>query len=295
MDSTTKPITNMEFKGPKAKISSGLFLIKLCRNFFLVTIIAISVLPFIWILISSFKTNAEILDSALAVPSNWSFDGYINAFKLSPLHKFYINSLVVSISSTALNVFFVGMAAYVLARFDFRFKNGILLLLSLSLLLPMTSLIHPVYMTIKKIGLYDTKMGLILVYTALGLPSSLYILRSYFLSIPKSIEEAAYMDGAGFFRTYVKIIMPIAKPGLATAAVLQFLLAWNEFLYAVVLTNSQSNRTIPVALSYFTSQFSYNYTAMFAAIVMVSIPSIVAYVILQEQVVSSLTAGSVKG
>jgi len=290
-----KAVKELNVQEPKIKKDPKLIVLKILRNIFLFIIIAISVLPFIWIFISSFKTNAEILDSALTVPAHWSFDGYINAFKLSPLHKFYLNSLIVSISSTVLNVFFVGMAAYVLARFEFKFKKGILLVLSLSLLLPMTSLIHPVYMTIKKIGLYDTKMGLILVYTALGLPSSLYILRSYFLSIPKSIEEAAYVDGAGFFRTYVEIIIPIAKPGLATAAVLQFLLAWNEFLYAIVLTNSQSNRTIPVALSYFTSQFSFNYTAMFAAIVMVSIPSLVAYVVLQEQVVSSLTAGSVKG
>lgn len=293
--STAKAVTDMSCRKSKEKGRSGFFLLKLLRNLFLLIIIGISVLPFIWILVSSFKTNAEILESALTLPSNWSFEGYINAFKLSPLHKFYINSLIISISSTLLNVFLVGMAAYVLARFEFKMKNGILLILSLSLLLPMTSLIHPVYMTIRKIGLYDTKIGLILVYTALGLPSSLYILRSYFLSIPKSIEEAAYVDGAGFFRTYVEIILPIAKPGLATAAVLQFLLSWNEFLYAVVLTNSQRNRTVPVALSYFTSQFSFNYTAMFAAIVMVSIPSIIAYVILQEQVVSSLTAGSVKG
>jgi raffinose/stachyose/melibiose transport system permease protein len=182
-----------------------------------------------------------------------------------------------------------------LARFEFRFKNALLLLFSVTLLLPMTSLIHPVYMVIRKLGLYDTKLGLILVYTALGLPTTLYILRSYFLSIPRSIEEAAYVDGAGFFRTYISIIIPVAKPGFATAAVMQFLLAWNEFIYAIVLTNTQNNRTIPVALSYFTSQFSFNYTALFAAIFMVSIPSIIIYILLQEQVVSSLTAGSVKG
>ncbi|HYE84159.1 MAG TPA: carbohydrate ABC transporter permease [Clostridia bacterium] len=268
---------------------------RVLSNIFLVFIILISVIPFVWIFLSSFKTNAEILESALSIPSHWSFDGYISAFKLSPLHKFYVNSIIVSLFSTAANVFFVGMAAYVLARFEFRFKNAILLLFSVTLLLPMTSLIHPVYMVIRKLGLYDTKLGLILVYAALGLPTTLYILRSYFLSIPRSLEEAAYVDGAGFFRTYVSIIIPVAKPGFATAAVMQFLMAWNEFIYAIVLTNTQNNRTIPVALSYFTSQFSFNYTALFAAIIMVSIPSIVIYILLQEQVVSSLTAGSVKG
>lgn len=285
--------TVVPYRAPRRKIN--ITAARVLSNVFLVIILLVSVIPFIWVFISSFKTNAEILGSALSLPSHWSFDGYISAFKISPLHKFYLNSIIVAVSSTVANVFFVGMAAYVLARFEFRFKNLILLLFSVTLLLPMTSLIHPVYMVIRKIGLYDTKLGLILVYTALGLPTTLYILRSYFLSIPKSIEEAAYVDGAGFFRTYVSIIIPVARPGFATAAVMQFLMAWNEFIYAIVLTNSQSNRTIPVALSYFTSQFSFNYTALFAAVLMVSIPSLIIYILLQEQVVSSLTAGSVKG
>ncbi|WP_432666800.1 carbohydrate ABC transporter permease [Wukongibacter baidiensis] len=290
---TSKAIVKQKNQNSPDKASESF--LKILRNIFLAVVILISIVPFLWVLISSFKTNSEILESALSLPKSWTFDGYINAFKLSPLHKFYINSIIVSLSSTALNVFIVGMSAYVLARFQFRFSKTINLILSLSLLLPMTSLIHPVYMTIKRMGLYDTKAGLILVYTALGLPTTLYILKSYFLSIPRSIEEAAYIDGAGFFKTYLKIMIPIAKPGFATAAVLQFLLSWNEFLYALILTNSQNNRTIPVALSYFTSQFSFNYTALFAAIVMVSIPSIIIFVILQEHVVDSLAAGSTKG
>ncbi|SKA91148.1 carbohydrate ABC transporter membrane protein 2, CUT1 family [Caloramator quimbayensis] len=262
---------------------------------FQLIIVAISILPIVWIFFSSFKTNGEILNSSLSLPKHWNFYGYINAFKISPLHKFYANSIIIAVTSTILNVFFVGMASYVIARFNFKFKKVILITLSLSLFLPMTSLIHPVYMTINKIGLYDTKAGLILVYTALGLPTTLFLLNSYFLSIPKDIEEAAYIDGAGFFRTFIQIIVPVARPGFATAAVLQFLLSWNEFLYAIVLTNSKENRTIPVALSYFTSQFSFNYTSLFAAIVMVSLPSIILFALMQEQVVSSLTAGSVKG
>lgn len=262
---------------------------------FQLIIVAISIFPLVWIFFSSFKTNGEILNSSLSLPKHWNLYGYINAFKISPLHKFYANSIIIAVSSTILNVFLVGMASYVIARFNFKLKKTILIILSLSLFLPMTSLIHPVYMTIKKIGLYDTKAGLILVYTALGLPTTLYLLHSYFLSIPKEIEEAAYIDGAGFFRTFIQIIVPVARPGFATAAVLQFLLSWNEFLYAIVLTNSKENRTIPVALSYFTSQFSFNYTSLFAAIVMVSLPSIILFALMQEQVVSSLTAGSVKG
>ena len=159
----------------------------------------------------------------------------------------------------------------------------------------MTALIQPVYLLIKNLGLYNTKAGLILVYSSLGLPTTLFIMRSFFISIPRSMEEAAYIDGSGFLNTFLNIALPITKPGLATAAILQFLMAWNEFLYALVLTSAKNSRTLPLALNYFVAQFSFNYTAMFAAIVVIIIPSIIIYILLQEQVVGSLTAGSVKG
>ncbi len=187
------------------------------------------------------------------------------------------------------------MAACAVARFSFKAKGFIVNMLSVSLLLPMVALIHPIYTIIGKMGLYNTKSYLIFVYMALGLPTTLFIMRSYFLSIPSSIEEAAYIDDSSFINTYLKIVLPIAKPGLASAAVLQFLMAWNEFLYALILTKDENSRTLPLALNYFKSQFSLDYGAMFAAIVVVIVPSIIIYVLLQEQVVDSLAAGSVKG
>lgn len=270
-------------------------IIPILKYTFLIIITIIAVVPFIWVLMSSFKTNGEILESALSFPKQFNFQGYLDAFKTSPLLSYYLNSIIIALTGTFLNAFLVGMAAYVLARFNFKLKKPIFIILSLSLLLPFTALILPTFMIVKKIGLYDSRFGLIVVYMSLGLPTTLYILRSYFLSIPKSIEEAAYIDGAGFFKTFVQIIIPIAKPGFATAAVLQFLLCWNEFLYALVLTNSKSVRTVPLAINYFLSQFSFDYRALFAAIVIINIPSILSFIFLQEQVVDSLAAGSVKG
>lgn len=264
------------------------------KYLFLLIIVIIALAPVVWVILSSFKTNAEILGSGISLPSHWNFSGYIAAFKMAPLYLYFGNSLFIAIISTILNVFLVAMASYVIARFKFRFKNIIVIILSSSMMLPMTALIHPVYMVVKSSGLYNTKTGLIVVYSALGLPMSLLILRSFFLSIPKSLEEAAYIDGTGFLKTYLKIILPVSKPGLASAAVLQFLLAWNEFIYALVLTSSNKCRTLPLSLSYFTSQFSFNYTAMFAAITVAVIPSIIVFAVFQEQVIGSLTAGSVK-
>ena len=262
---------------------------------FMALCVLVALFPIVWVVLSSFKTNREILSNGLQLPSTFSFSGYKQALEMAPILKFFVNSLIVSFASTALNVFILAMAGYVFAKKKFRFKNLIFGILSLSMVIPSTALMSPVYTVITKLHLYDTKMALILVYTALNMPISLMILRSAFAAIPTELEEAAYIDGAGFFRTFWLVMMPCAKGGLASAAVLAFLGSWNEFKFALLLTSSTSTRTLPLSLSYFTSQFSFNYTAMFAAITIAVLPSIIVFSIFQEQVCSSLTAGSVKG
>ena len=262
---------------------------------FMALCVLVALFPIVWVVLSSFKTNREILSNGLQLPSTFSFSGYKQALEMAPILKFFVNSLIVSFASTALNVFILAMAGYVFAKKKFRFKNLIFGILSLSMVIPSTALMSPVYTVITKLHLYDTKMALILVYTALNMPISLMILRSAFAAIPTELEEAAYIDGAGFFRTFWQVMMPCAKGGLASAAVLAFLGSWNEFTFALLLTSSTSTRTLPLSLNYFTSQFSFNYTAMFAAITIAVLPSIIVFSIFQEQVCSSLTAGSVKG
>ncbi|MGO5049983.1 carbohydrate ABC transporter permease [Dysosmobacter sp. Sow4_B12] len=268
---------------------------RVLRFLFLGFFVVISIGPLIWIIMSSFKSNKEILSSAFALPSSFSLSGYKAALDMAPIFKFYGNSIIISVLSTLLNVVVVSMAAYVLARHKFKGSTFVTLLLSVSLLIPTAALLMPIYKIMTAIGLFDTRTGLILVYAALGLPTSLFIFKSYFQSIPKELEEAACIDGAGFFRTFFVIVFPLAKPGLATGAILQFLTSWNEFMFALILTKSTSVRTLPLALNYFTSQFSFNYTAMFAALTMVILPSIIIYILLQEQITSSMVEGSVKG
>ncbi|PYG88245.1 carbohydrate ABC transporter membrane protein 2 (CUT1 family) [Ruminiclostridium sufflavum DSM 19573] len=270
-------------------------LVGLIKYMFVITLVVISVVPIVWVLMSSFKTNAQILESAFKLPETLNWSNYFNAFKIAPLTTFYINSIFVAVFGTGMNLIIIGMAAYVFARFEFKAKSILMLVFSISLLIPNTSVLYPLYVTMNKLGLYDKLQGLILVYIGFGLPVTLYILKSYFLTIPKEIEESAKLDGAGFLRTFIQIILPIAKPGFGTAGVMQFLLCWNEFQFALILTSGNNSRTLPVALSYFNTQFASNYGAMFAATVIIVIPSIIIYAILQEQVVSGLAAGAVKG
>ena len=264
------------------------------KSVFLAGCVFLALFPIFWVIMSSFKTNAEIMGGAISLPSQFSFAGYVQAITISPIPKFFLNSIVISFSATFLNVLFLSMAAYVFARFTFRHKNKLYFILSLSMIIPMTALLQPVYIVIKSLNLINTMQGLILVYTALNMPMSLIILRAAFSSIPRGLEEAAYLDGAGFARTFFQIIVPAAKGGISSAAVLTFLDCWNEFTFALMLNSSQNVRTLPLSLNYFRSQFSFNYTAMFAAITMAVLPSVLIFALFQEQVVRSLTAGAVK-
>jgi raffinose/stachyose/melibiose transport system permease protein len=265
------------------------------KYFFLMLCVCAALFPILWVILSSFKTNAEILSSGISLPSRFKFDGYVQALKISPILRFFLNSVIVASAATILNVLFLAMAGYIFARFQFRGKNLLYFILSLSLVIPMTGLLHPVYMTVNALRLSNSKSGLVLVYTALNLPMSLLILRGTFQSVPRSLEEAAVMDGAGFARIFFQIMLPVSKGGLTSAGVLSFLNCWNEFTFALLLTSSQNVRTLPLSLSYFTSQFTFNYTAMFAAITIAVIPSIAVFALFQEQVVASLTTGAIKG
>lgn len=265
------------------------------KYLFLACFVFIALFPIVWVVLSSFKTNAEILSSGISWPKSFAFTGYQNALKLTPILSFFGHSVLVTVGATYCNVLFVSMSSYVFARCHFKGKEALYGILSLAMVIPMTALLHSVYKVIQGVGLYDTKMGLVVVYTALNLPLSLLILRGTFSSIPRELEEAAYVDGAGFVRTFFQIMYPCAKGGLASAAVLAFLNSWNEFTFALVLTSGESARTLPLSLSYFTAQFSFDYTAMFAAVTIAVLPSILVFAIFQEQVVTSLTSGSVKG
>ncbi len=267
---------------------------KILAGIFLLFIVIISIVPFLWVLSSSFKSNAEIMSSVAGYPNGLNFQNYVKAFEIAPLVGFYKNSIFVAIVSTILNLLALSMAAYVLVRCNFRFKGALTLLFSAALVIPGAALLQPLYQTMNAAHLYNKLWGLIIVYTALGMPTTLYIMMSYYKTISPTLEEAAYIDGAGFFRTFVQIILPLTKPAFATAGVLQFLLCWNEFQFALTLTTGVEKRTLPIALYYFKSSFASDYGAMFAATVLVTIPSIAVYLLMQKQVISGLAAGSVK-
>ena len=258
-------------------------------------VVLISVFPMLWIFFSSFKTNMEVLGGAFTWPHTPSLYGYKTAIEISKIHLHYGASIIVSVSATILSLLIYSMAAYVLGRYNFKGKGFVFALLISSMLIPGEALIQPIYKLINNIGLYDTKSGLILVYTAFQMSLVLFLMRSYFADIPNEIEESAVIEGAGFMTTFLRIMLPLAAPALMSSAVLAFIACWNELLYALLLTSSEANRTLPLMLKYFTSSFSFNYPALFAALVMYIAPSVAMYILLQEQIMTSMVAGAVKG
>lgn len=268
---------------------------KAAKYLFMLTFVLVSVGPILWAFISSFKTYAEINSSALSWPSAFRPDNYIAAFRYAPIAQYFLNSVVIVGCSVLVTVALVAMCAYIISRFDFKLKTLIVLLISASLMLPAQAISQPLFAIFQKLGIFDTKLGMVIVYSAMGIPMSFFVMTSYYKTISMALEESAYIDGATFLQTFLHIILPLAKPGLVTIAMLQFINTWNEFYFALMLTSGNRARTVPIALNYYMGTFANNYSALFAAVVMTVLPTILVFILLQRQVMESLTAGAVKG
>ena len=257
---------------------------------------AYTLFPLIWLLLASFKTNFEFLTGpAFALPEVWQIQNYINALTVAGLGRMMLNSVIVGVCATVVNAVVASMAGYCISRFRFKGRENLFLLFTVGILVPLNALMVPYFVIINKLGLYNTYGGMILLYTAIGIPMSTVIIRGLMDSIPLEIEEAAYIDGCGFFGRFFHVVLPLARTGIVTAATFEFLTCWNEFVFANLIVSSDKLRTIQVGIRYFTNQFSTDYVSMYAAIVISIVPSILGYVIFQEQIISGMTSGAVKG
>ena len=260
----------------------------------MIFVILISVFPILWVVMSSFKTNAEILGSPLALPSSFSLETYIYLFQTYNFPIYFANSLLASVVSTGISLFVFSMSAYVIAKYKFPGRMLLYMLFTITLLVPGHSRTQPIFTLVMQLGLYDNIWGLTLVYLSAGMAMSMFLLKAGFMAVPKALDEAALIDGASFISIFGRINLPLTKGALTTAGILMFLGNWNEYYFASLLTSSDTSRTLPIALSFFTSEFSYNYTRMFAALAIVIIPGILLYAVAQEQVQASVAATGIK-
>lgn len=262
---------------------------------FLISLLAAALLPFVWLLISSLRTNLELETNPFGLPKTPQWGNYANALQMASLFRLLINSLVVAAATVALNVFITALASYVLSREEFRGRNALHTALTAGVLIPVIAFMVPYFTLITRIGLYNNLLALILVYTAINIPVSIFLETGFMRTLPREIEEAAIIDGCDFYKRFFYMIFPMSKSGLVTAGTFCFTYAWNEFTMAMLLTSSVESRTVQLGIRFFTSQFITDYGGMYAAIVVTIIPSVVIYAILHDQIIGGITAGSVKG
>ncbi len=262
-------------------------------------VVLLALFPVLWIVSLSFKTPATVGDGSL-FPRDWTFNNYTELFKGgfdSPFLRPLINSIGIAVLSTVLAITLAVFAAYAIARLDFPGKYAVLAGALAIAMFPPISVVGPLYDMWTALGLYDTWPGLMIPYLTFALPLAIYTLVAFFREIPWELEQAAQVDGASPYQAFRQVILPLAAPGVFTAAILVFIFAWNDFLFAITLTASDDARTVPAALAFFTgeSQFTQPTGSIGAAAVLVTVPIIVFVLIFQRRIVAGLTSGAVKG
>lgn len=279
----------------KRRLSPGAVLLGLGKWTFLIFLFVYAVFPVLWLTVASLKTNGELMANPFSLPQVWQFQNYKKALAVSGIARLMLNSVLISTAATFLNVLIASMAAYTLSRFRFRGNQVLKVMFSSGILIPLNALMIPYFVLINSLGLYNTMGGLILVYTAIGIPISTFIIMGFMASVPEELEEAAIIDGACFYKRFFTLVFPLSRAGVVTAGTFQFLTCWNEFVYANLLTSSQAVRTVQLGIRYFTNQFATDYVSMYAAIIISILPSIAAYVLFQNQIIAGLTSGALKG
>lgn len=231
----------------------------------------------------------------LSMPTILHFENYIGAWNEAKIGVYFFNSLIVSVGSVILVILLGTSASFILAKFKFRSSRAVYNYFIIGMLIPMQTTLVPLFIVMKNMNMLNSYWSLILAYTATGLPLAIFVLESFIRAFPDSIVEAAVIDGSSMFRVFLKMILPMSIPAIATVGILTFLNNWKEFSFALVLISDESKKTLPLGLYNFLGEFTSNYAQLFAALMIASIPIIIIYLFLQKQIVNGMTAGAVKG
>jgi trehalose/maltose transport system permease protein len=255
-----------------------------------------TVFPFYWAVVSSLKSGSAIFRIEL-IPSTASFENYRAVFVEQPFARNILNSLVVASAATLASLALAALSAYALGRMRFRGRSTVLFAILTISMFPQIAVLSGLFELIRAFGLYNNLIGLVFSYLILTLPFTTWVLTTFMRELPRELEEMAAMDGASALRTLIEIVLPLTAPALAAAGLLAFILAWNEFLFALTFTLSNEQRTVPVAIALITGASAYElpWGRVMAASVIVTVPLILLVLILQRYIVSGLIAGAVKG
>ena len=259
-------------------------------------LVVVCMFPFLWMALSSIKTLRELY----TVPPIWfpetpSLENYRTVLFNSNVPRYFLNSTIISLGSTAIAIGLAIFASYGFARFNFRGKTGYQAFVLVGQLLPTAAIIVPLFITLRYLGLVNTYLGLILVYTILTLPLSVWMLTSYFRAIPVELEEAAIIDGASRLGILFRITLPLSLPGVVAIVVYAFVTTWNEFIFALCFATDSRVKTLPIGIAEFSTEFNTDWGAVMAASVIMTLPIALLFLAMQRLFIGGMTAGAVKG
>lgn len=258
--------------------------------------LVIVVFPFYWMVNTSLKPASEIfLSPPTFISSNWSLDAYVTVLTQRPFARYFLNSLVVTLGTTLLSVTLAAFAAYGFTRFFPRGATPFIVFLLFTKMLPETLLIIPYFQLMSSLGLLNSYFALILAYSSFALPFSVWMLIGFFRSIPRDIDEAAKIDGASYLQTFFLVILPLARPGLVAVALFTFLIAWNSYLWALVLTTDASMHVLSVGVANMVGEYRVQWNELMAAAVIAAVPVMLLFSFLEKHLVNAITSGAVKG
>ena len=253
--------------------------------------------PILWAVFCSVKDNASLFDNIFALPSELHFENYVNAWTKAHISQYFLNTVVITIGSLALMMLFASMASYVIARYDFLGRRVFRFLYISGMMIPGTAGIVPLFIELSSFGMVDNRVALMLVNCVNMMAFSVFILISFFKTIPKEISEAATVDECGRFKLFGRVMLPLAQPGLIPVLIIQFISCWSEVYYSMILLSTDSKKTLQIGLYNMQKvQFQRaDYVVMFAASVLVALPSILMYIIFQKKIIGGISMGAVKG
>jgi len=256
---------------------------------------ALVVYPLLIMVASSLKTTGEIFANPLSlIPQSIRLSNYADAWNQANFGTYFRNSIFVGVVSVLLILFFGSMAAYVLARFSFPGNRVIYLLFLAGFMIPVRLAIVPLFIMMRDLRLLDTLWSLILVYIASGMPFTIFLLVNFFRHIPRDLEDAAVLDGAGPFQVYYQIMLPLVRPALATVGLFHFLNVWNDFFFPLIFIRSENLRTVPLGVSTFFGEYTNDWALLFAALSISIVPVIIVYLLASKQFIAGLTSGAIK-
>ena len=268
---------------------------KIVIYIFLVLMAFLYLAPLVWMFFVSLKTNTEIFKSPFALPEEIQHGNFIFAWTAGKLGIATLNSAIVCVTALILNIIIGCMASFALGRLRFKMSGAVMTYFLIGMMIPIHCILIPLFKTFSNMHLYNSLLGLIIPYTVVSLPTTIFIMTGFFKNMPNEMFEAACIDGCSIYKIFTSIALPLSKTGIFVTALMAFVGNWNELLLAMVFISDDAKKTLPVALSKFVGPYNTNYTQMFAAIIIAILPTIIVYCCFSNQIVDGLTAGAVKG